>query len=218
MQKNLNYLSPKNSSKFFNNLDDILCEIDFVKKGKTQKISNVASVFDIEATSFYKGEEKQCTMYAWVFGLNGRCIRGRNWEEFLEVIDTLKKEYELSINKRLIIYVHNLAYEFQWFKRYFEWDNVFSLDTRKPLYAVTTDGIEFRCSYLLSGYSLESLGKNLTKYKVDKAVGDLDYRLLRHSKTPLTKKEWGYILKDGLVVMAHIQEEIESTNNSVSIK
>lgn len=204
------YVSPQNSKKFAKDIHDILCDIDFVKKGKKTLVSNVASVFDIEATSFYNSNnEKQCCMYAWVFGLNGRCIRGRTWQEFVEVTETLIKEYELSLDKRLVIYVHNLSYEFQWFKHYFEWDNVFSMDTRKPLYAVTKNGIEFRCSYLLSGYSLEVLGQNLTKYKVEKAVGDLDYRLIRHSRTPLTEKEWGYILNDGLVVMAHIQEEIE---------
>lgn len=208
--QNLTYASPQNSRKFAKDIHDILCDIEFVKKGKKTLVSNVASVFDIEATSFYNSNnEKQCCMYAWVFGLNGRCIRGRTWQEFVEVTETLIKEYELSLDKRLVIYVHNLSYEFQWFKHYFEWDNVFSMDTRKPLYAVTKNGIEFRCSYLLSGYSLEVLGQNLTKYKVEKAVGDLDYRLIRHSRTPLTEKEWGYILKDGLVVMAHIQEEIE---------
>lgn len=170
----------------------------------------MASVFDIEATSFYNVEnEKRATMYAWVFGLNGRCIRGRTWAEFLTTIDELVKFYNLSVDKRLIIYVHNLSYEFQWFKSYFEWEKVFSLDTRKPIYAITKNGIEFRCSYLLSGYSLKVLGDNLTKYKVSKMVGDLDYNLIRHSNTPLTEKEWGYILNDGLVVMAHIQEEIE---------
>lgn len=205
----LKYLSP-NLSEDFNTLNDILCDIEFVKKGKKQKISNVASVFDIEATSFYnENNEKQSIMYAWVFGINGRCIKGRYWHEFLYVINTLINEYDLSLDKRFVIYVHNLSYEFQWFKHYFEWDKVFSLDTRKPLYAITKNGIEFRCSYLLSGYSLEKLGENLTKYKVNKKVGDLDYSLIRHSETPLNKKEWGYILNDGLVVMAHIQEEIE---------
>lgn len=218
MTKTSNYCSPKNSKNFYDKLTDILSDIEFVRKGKKLQVANVASVFDIEASSFYnENGEKQATMYAWVFGINGRCIRGRTWGEFLEVIDTLVYYYQLNIDKRLIIYVHNLSYEFQWFKRYFDWYNVFSIDTRKPIYAITKNGIEFRCSYLLSGYSLEVLGENLTKYKVNKMVGDLDYKLIRGSKTPLTDKEWGYILNDGLVVMAHIQEEIERLGSIVKI-
>lgn len=204
------YCSPKHSENFFPTINDILCDLDFIKKDKKCNIANVASVFDIEATSFYNENGDKCAcMYAWVFGLNGKCIKGRTWNEFFDVLTILKKKYKLSLKNRIVIYVHNLAYEFQWFRKYFEWEKVFSVESRKPLYAITKDGIEFRCSYLLSGYSLQVLGENLTKYKVKKKVGDLDYSLMRHSRTPLTQKEWGYILNDGLVVMAHIQEEIE---------
>ena len=211
---NFSYL---NSLHFENSLDDILCDIEFIKKGKKQMLSNVASVFDIEATSFYTDNEKQCCMYAWGFGLNGKCIRGRTWNEFIDVINKLSYYYELSNDRRLVIYIHNLSYEFQWFKKYFEWEKVFSLDSRKPVYAITKNGIEFRCSYILSGYSLEKLGENLTKYKVEKKVGDLDYSLIRHSNTPLTDKEWGYVLNDCLVVMSHIQEEIERLGDITKI-
>ena len=156
-------------------------------------------------------------MYAWVFGINGRCIRGRTWQEFFDVLDVVIKHYDINLSKRFVIYVHNLSYEFQWFRKYFEWEKVFSLDDRKPIYAITKQGIEFRCSYLLSGYSLEKLGENLTKYKVNKKVGDLDYSIIRHSKTPLSDKEWGYILNDGLVVMAYIQEERERLGSIAKI-
>ncbi len=198
-------------NQFYDSIEDILTEVDFLQIGKKHKdyISNVASVFDIETSSFYIDGVKQCCMYAWVFGINGKCIRGRTWEEFENVINRCVEYYGLSTNKRLIVYVHNLAYEFQFIKHRFEWEDIFSLDTRKPLYAITKTGIEFRCSYLLSGLSLKVVGENLLKYKVKKMVGDLDYNLIRHSKTPLNDKEWGYILNDGLVVMAFIQEEIE---------
>lgn len=215
--KQSKYCIPNDCKDFANSIDDIITELDFINKGKKTKVANVASVFDIEATSFYQNDEKQCTMYAWVFGLNGRCIRGRTWSEFLAVCEELIEVYGLNYEKRLIIYVHNLSYEFQWFKNYFDWEKVFSTDMRKPLYAITKQGLEFRCSYLLSGYSLEKLGENLTKYKVNKKVGDLDYKLIRHSETPLTDKEWGYILNDGLVVMAHIQEEIERLGDITKI-
>ena len=184
-------------------------ELTFIKTSKGVQLANYPSVVDIEASSFYENNEKRATMYAWVFGFNGRCIRGRTWGELLASLDIMSKKYNLSVKKRVVVYVHNFGYEFQWIRRYFKWNKVFSIDSRKPLYAITENGIEFRCSYLLSGYSLEKLGENLTKYKVQKKVGDLDYDLIRHSCTPLSEKEWGYILNDGLVVMAYIQEEIE---------
>lgn len=196
---------------FSNSISTIIeDDIPFVAKGKRGSRANVPAVFDIEVSSFYNEDnEKRATMYAWVFGINGKCVRGRHWWEFIDVLKAVKRRYNLDSDRRVIIYVHNLAYEFQFMRKLFHWKKVFAVENRKPLYAITEDGFEFRCSYLLSGYSLAVLGENLTKYKVKKMVGDLDYNLIRNSYTPLTEKEWGYILHDGLVVMAHIQEEIE---------
>ena len=41
-------------------------------------------------------------------------------------------------------------------------------------------------------------------------TGDLDYSLIRHSETPMTKKELHYLENDIRVVMSYIQEKIES--------
>lgn len=198
--------------KFYNSIEDILCDIEFIKT-KKYSVGNVASSFDIEATSFYDNENKSACMYAWVFGINGKCIRGRTWSEFECVLQRVVEYYQLDSKKRLFVYVHNLAYEFQFIKFRFEWDKIFSVENRKPVQCITNFGIEFRCSYLLSNENLATVGKNLQKYKVNKLIGDLDYSLLRHSETPLTDKEWEYIIHDGLVVMAYIQEEIEREGN-----
>ena len=186
-------------------IDELLDDFKFVRNNKKLEYMNIPISFDIETTSFYNPSgEKQSTMYAFVLGINGKCIIGRTWDEFLLLIKRIKEHYQLNINKRIIIWVHNLAFEFAFIQHLFDWDNVFAVDERKPVYAVDKDGIEFRCSYILSGYSLDMVAKNLTTYKVEKLVGDLDYKLLRHSKTPLTDKEYHYILNDGLVVMAYI--------------
>lgn len=194
--------------KKFDSIYQIIDKLEFVKKGR-QVISNTPAVFDIESSSFYDGDSKRGVAYAWVFGINGKCILGRTWDEFIDVLNIVIDKYGININKRFIVYIHNLSYEFQFIKKRFNWYKVFSLEQRKPVYAITDTGIEFRCSYILSGYSLEKLGEQLTKYKVNKKVGDLDYNLIRHPNTPLTEKEQGYIISDGLVVMAYIQEEIE---------
>lgn len=175
---------------------------------------NHSAAFDIETSSFYsdnsEGEpEKNACMYEWTFGIDGFCIVGRTWEEFVTMMNRIAELLGLHEKHRLIVYVHNLSYEFQWIRKWFEWSKVFAVDIRKPLYAITTSGIEFRCSYLLSGYSLAKLGDELQRYHMQKMVGDLDYSLIRHSKTPLTKKEIGYCLNDVKVVMCYIQECIE---------
>ena len=51
----------------------------------------------------------------------GHCIRGmvvfgRRWEEFTYFIDKLSKTLHTNDYKKLVIYVHNLAYEFQFMK------------------------------------------------------------------------------------------------------
>ena len=51
---------------------------------------------------------------------------------------------------------------------YHTFDKVFAIEERKVLKAITTDGVEYRCSYQLSGYSLSVVAKNLTKHKIQK--------------------------------------------------
>lgn len=170
--------------------------------------------FDIETTSFYvqsNGQkEKRATMYIWKLSIRGGVIvRGRTWEEWINVCKFLSEWYELNEKRILVIYVHNLGYEFQFMHKYFEWKEVFALKKRQPVRALSTLGIEFRCSLKLSGYSLEKLGTQLITYKVEKLVGSLNYSLKRNSKTILTEKEEQYCTNDVLVVSAYIQEYIE---------
>ena len=199
------------SKKIFkpSQIDELLDDsFKFVKNNKKLEYLNIPISFDIETSSFYNAsDEKQAIMYAWVFGINGKCIIGRTWDEFLLVLKRVSEFYNLDNNKRIIIWVHNLAFEFGFIQHIFKWDNVFAVDERKPVYAIS-GGIEFRCSYILSGYSLEMVAKNLTTYKIEKLVGDLDYSKIRHSLTPLSDMEYKYILNDGLIVMAYIQELI----------
>ena len=188
------------------------------RNGKENEVYNIPAAFDIETTSFYTDDgEKQAIMYAWVFGICGVNTVGRTWEEFEFLLSEVVRVLDLNAHRRLYVYVHNLAFEFQFICKRFTWEKVFCVDTRKPIYARTTFGIEFRCSYLLSGYNLATLGKNLTKYKQQKMVGDLNYKLARHAGTPLSYKEWGYILADSMVVQAYIQELIEQHKSIVRL-
>ena len=192
--------------------------IKFVKTRKKCEYANVSSEIDIESSSFIDGNgNKVAIMYCFTIGINGVSYFGRTYDDLFEMINLFERTFNLSPERRLIIYVHNLGYEFQFFYKRFSWISVFSAKERTPLYALTTGGIMFRCSYLLSGYSLEKVCEHLQKYKVEKLKGDLDYSLIRHSETPMTEKEIGYVLNDGLGVMCYIQEQIESHKNITRI-
>lgn len=107
--------------------------------------------------------------------------------------------------------------DFQFIRKWFKWYKIFAIEERKPVYAITESGIEFRCSYILSGLNLETIGKNLHTYKVQKLVGNLDYSKLRTPLTIISEDEMKYMINDCLVVMAYIQEYIEQLGNITKI-
>lgn len=203
-------------------IESAMKDVKINKKRQYRKESieyyNCPAAFDIETSSFIDSDgNKTAIMYEWTFGINGLVMIGRTWEQWLQVCNTIAYMLDLNENRRLIVGVHNLGYEFQFMRKRFTWFKVFAVDIRKPVYAVTDSGIEFRDTYVLSGYKLEIVGKNLHKYKVKKMTGDLDYTKIRNSDTPLTEQEIGYCVNDVQVVQAYLQECIESERNITTI-
>ena len=206
--------------EFFEALKDLELVTKTERRGKqVEKIEyyNVPASFDIETSSFTYNEIKMGCMYIWQFGINGRVVTGRTWEEYELFMNKLTNYLDLSVDKRLPVYVRNLSFEFRWIKDRFKWHDIFAREEGVPFKACSTSGIEFRCSYALAGCSLETTGKNLVKYKVEKMVGDLDYTKLRSSRTPLSLKEIGYCIHDCLVDMSYIQEEMEQWGDVTKI-
>ena len=202
-----------------NKIKSFIAGLDYptIKSNKKVEYINLPCGFDIETTSHKIGENKTAFMYIWALGLGhgNEVYYGRTWGEFLEVCELLQEQLELYEDRRLVVYVHNLGYEFQFMRKYFEWVNVFSIAERKPLRALCSYGIEFRCSYVLSGYSLENTAKNLVNSDVKKLVGDLDYDLIRTYKTPLTPLEMDYVKNDIVIITAYIAEQMGIYGGSI---
>ena len=200
-------------------------------KSKDKIFYNLAMSFDIETSSFYEDKngviytnddyrklknqvraEKKAIMYIWQFAIEDNVIIGRTWNDFLYFC---KKLYDfLNLKERyIVVYVHNLSYEFQFICRWFNWIDIFADSERKPIKATTDSHFIFKCSYRLSGYSLEVLANNLKSHNIKKMVGDLDYNLIRNSKTPISKEELKYCENDVLIVTAYIDEQINEFGN-----
>lgn len=193
--------------------------------GKKVKYDNNIYSFDIETTSYFildgkihsaidykdlsKKEQQncefRCNMYIWMFGVNDRVYYGRTWDELKKFIKIINDSNE----GRKIIFVHNLAFEFQFLKSIFDFTDVTARISHKVMKCAMQDyNIEFRCSLMMSNCALKYLPK-LFGLPVEKKVGDLDYSLIRHSKTELTTEELGYCENDCLVVYYYIKKELE---------
>lgn len=183
--------------------------IKTVKNNKKLTYYNIECSFDIETNSTYHKGEKVAFMYIWAFGIADLKIYGRTWEEFQSLMELFSEIFELEKDKRILCYIHNFSFEFQFMRKYFEWTEVFAISERKPIKALTSLGIEFRDSYILSGFSLAKTAENLSSHTIEKMTGDLDYSLLRTKDTPLTDKEMGYVEKDIVIILYYINEQIE---------
>lgn len=172
-----------------------------VKKATVKKKTSYITIplsFDIETTTV----DKHSFMYIATFCVDTKyIIYCRTWDEVKLFISYIQEVFETDEKNILICAVHNFAYEWQFIRKLFEWNSVFALSKRKVIKAVT-HGIEFRCTYVLSGYSLKNLAKNYTT--TQKMVGELDYSVHRNSHTPLTTQEYKYVDNDVIILCEYL--------------
>lgn len=200
----------------YDELDKILLSLNFVKKYKKAKVeyANAACSFDTETTSTKVNSQKVAFTYFWQFALTDKfyCY-GRTWQDFRTLVNYISSRISLNPEHALICYVHNLSFEFQFMRKWFEWVSVFAVKDRTPIKAMTEQGIEFRDSYILSGLPLKLVAENLTSHKIEKLVGDLDYNLIRTDVTRVTEKELGYMLNDVVILIYYIEEQMQLYGN-----
>ena len=198
-------------------------------KTKRGCYSDVIYTFDIETTSlfrhrdkwgvfdyskpidYYQDTEKAGIMYVWMFGIENTVYYGRRWSEFVTILKTLAHK---NITK--IIYVHNLSFEFGFLINIILDNNwtvskMLARKAHKPIsFMIDELNIQFRCSYCLTNLSLADSAKKYTTET--KAVGELDYNVLRGYDTELTENELDYCKRDIITLYAiikHFRKEYE---------
>lgn len=194
---------------------------------------NIAIAADTETSSFWvdslgrtrpvttprNGDNPGCCMYIWMLAIRTATayisIYGRTLAEYDDCINWLASvmtQYERDLiattgkrtNLRLAIYYHNLAFDYAFVHRD-SCDNMFALKVHRPCKVNETRVIEYRCSYLATNLSLDSIGKTLG---CPKLTGWLDYNLIRTPETPLTDAELAYCERDVEVLSLKIDKMI----------
>lgn len=167
---------------------------------QTAYLSDFAT-FDIESTTYQMSiidnePQYNAFMYQWQFCIDKKVIMGRTWDEFLSLLQKLRGGLGLSHNHYFVIYVHNLPFEFQFFRNFVTLSAVFSLERRKVVKCIVNDAFEFRCSYKLSNMSLQKFVSTTPNALYWKKEGDLDYKKIRTPTTILTNDELAYCYND----------------------
>lgn len=155
--------------------------------------------FDIETSTIEKTYGTfEGFMYHWQVCIDGYVCFGRTWKEFLTFLRKMNRALKNYDKKyKLVCYIHNFSYEFQFLYSWIKLENVFAIDKRKPLKAISKDyNIEFRCSYLLSNMNLKKFIENTPNAHYFKGMGDLDYKKVFTPNTILSMSELGYCYND----------------------
>ena len=186
---------------------------DIVKSGKHKMYQRHPMTFDIETSKIPKDNDGhyEAFMYIWQVCIEGNVVFGRRWEELQEFMNNVVNAYKLSEGERVVVYVHNLSFEFQFIQDFFNFTDVFAMASRSILTAKTAH-LELRCSYKLSNMSLAKFIENTPNTLHYKGVDDLDYATVRTPDTPLTEVEYGYCFNDVKGLYECVMELLKEDN------
>ncbi len=191
------------------------------KDGHVIRYLDIVCAFDIETSKMVFPDvdnHEHAWMYIWQFQFGDRAtVIGRTWLEFLVMAYELNEIlHGLGGDTRLMVYVHNLAYEFQFISGIWPFapESVFATDRREPLYCMMNQ-IELRCSARLSGYSLDVWAKDLC---VDhqKLKSNLDHSVVRYPWSELTEQELAYCVNDVVSVVECVLTMLHSYGDTLN--
>lgn len=169
--------------------------------------------FDIETTTLITGMENGAPIRNGIIW-SGQFYDGVKYTQVRDLFSTIDflKNLEAEAlrsykGEKLLIFVHNLSYEYQFIKSFFNWTNIIATSPRKIISA-ETEGLIFRCSYMLSNMSLAKFLKNEgVDEKYQKT--NMDYLKERYPWTPLTDSEIEYCANDVIGLHIAVTKRIE---------
>ena len=180
---------------------------------KKHVYKDLVCAFDIETTLLTEYEKPQSIMYIWQFQIDDLyTVYGRTWQQLQAFLKGITEQ--LNDNERICVYVHNLAYEFQFLAGIYDFkkEDVFLLDTRRPVKCLINDCIELRCSYIQSNMSLDAFTHKMGVQSPK--LHDFDYTKKRYFDTELTPDEIAYCVNDvkGLVQAIKVEMQKDGDN------
>ena len=181
------------------------------RKGRrrSKKYCDIVCAFDIETTLIES--VRQSVMYIWQFQIEQEVtVIGRTWQEFRDFLNRIREL--LPADSHVVVYVHNLSYEFQFIKSQIAIDSVFAMDNRKIL-TVDSGPFEFRCSYLLSNMTLDRFVKTAGgRYRKQEGY---NYQKKRYAWTELSDEELRYCIYDVKALTDAVRHKMQMDHDTL---
>ena len=172
------------------------------------------AAFDTETSTITTHDGQQIAfMYVWQMAVENEAFYGRTWTEFRQCLQKMKNEMHLAVDYKLIVYVHNLKYDFGFYKKEINLDgsDFVARSRRTVLKHVLDDCFEVRDSAVYTEEPLDHMGEEIG---IPKMKG-YDYSRIRHALTPLTPEELEYCEHDVLILTQYFRREAENLNCSI---
>ena len=171
------------------------------------------AAFDTETSTITMDGNQIAFMYVWQMAVENEAFYGRTWSEFKRCLQKMKNEMHLAVDYKLIVYVHNLKYDFGFYKKEVNLDgsDFVARSRRTVLKHIMDDCFEVRDSAVYTEEPLEHMGEEIG---IPKMKG-YDYSRIRHALTPLTPEELEYCEHDVLILTKYFRLEAEKLNCSI---
>ena len=182
--------------------------------GKKRHYVGITTAFDIETTLLDDIEQSIMYIWQWQFGTDYTVI-GRTWEEFLDLQIRIKRV--LPADSWLVVYVHNLSYEFQFLKGIYQFvpDDIFAVASRKLIKCDMQGCFEFRCSYKLTNMSLKQFTTRMRVEHTKLSGEEFDYFVKRYPWTPIEGEELEYCVNDVLGLVEAVNALMERDGDTL---
>ena len=182
--------------------------------GRKRHYVGITTAFDIETTLIDDIQQSVMYIWQWQFGTDYTVI-GRTWDEFIDL--QLRIKSCIPSGHWLVVYVHNLSYEFQFLKGIYNFipDDIFAVASRKLIKCDMHQCFEFRCSYKLTNMNLKQFTSKMGVEHVKLSGDDFDYSLKRYPWSDLTPDELEYCINDVLGLVEALNRLMERDGDTL---
>ena len=190
--------------------------LTFKSLQRNHKFKDYATDYMTLDTETSHSNDEDSWVYQWAVKFQDQYIYGRTPSDLIRLFERLSDYYGLTEKKKIICFIHNASYDIQYLKHFLKkYDptlKMLAIDNHTIL-QVEVLGVKFLCSYKLSNMSLAKLSESYAK-KYIKAVGEIDYNIVRYQDQELAAEDWYYMFSD----VASLHDGIEGYIKAMGYK